>query len=112
MNEDYPKMTPDQLRELTTLSANVAHLVKSFEEVREDIKGLATRSELKEFITRREHDYETQALEGRVQRLEEQVKDNAPMSVWQRGTQVLAGVSLFFAVIGGLVAAARFFLVK
>lgn len=105
-------MTPDQLRELTTLSANVANLVEAFNGVKEDIKGLATRDQLREFVTRSEHGYQTKALEDRVERLEQKVKDNAPMSVWQRGTQVLAGVSLFFAVVGGLVAAAKFFLVK
>lgn len=105
-------MTTEQLRELSTVSANMVHVLKTLQELRETQGTLATRDDLREFVTRTEHDYKTMALEGRVERLEREVKDNAPMSVWQRGTQVLAGVSLFFAVVGGLVAAAKFFLVK
>ena len=105
-------MTPEQLRELSTVSANMAHVLKTLQEVREGMGSLATRDELREFVTRTEHDYKTMALEGRVERLEREVKDNAPMSVWQRGTQILAGIAVFFAVGGTLIALAKFFLVK
>ena len=101
-------MTPEQLKELSTVSANMVHVLQTVQKLDRAMEGLATREELREFITRREHEYERSTLEGRVQRLEDKVKDNAPLSVWQRMTQVLAGVAVLFTVLGSLYGFALF----
>jgi hypothetical protein len=110
-------MTEEQIRELATLSANVRHLVGGMESlqrsidgleerVRNALQGLATRAELREFVTVTHHDAEVKAMGLRMDRIEKVLESQSPMSLWDKAVRIGVGITTFAAVVG-LIWAAR-----
>lgn len=93
-------MTPEQIKELTTLVADMRHVTTAVDSFGKKMDLLATKADLDEFITKTEHKYQQEALAKRVDLLEKTVDSQAPMTLVQRWTQILAAVAVTATVVG------------
>lgn len=89
-------MTPEQIRELATLSTRVGHIVEALDEVRDTIKALPAL--LAEFA--RARDVENLRDELRTVRAElEDLKRGSPARVWELLIKGASGVGILWGLV-------------
>lgn len=95
-------MTPDQIKELATLTANVRHIMDALDEVRVTIKSLPEM--LSEFAKARELDDLRREVTD-LRRDLETLQRSSPARIWELTVKGASGVG----IVWGIVALARDF---
>lgn len=81
-------MNETQVAELATLKANVSHILKAVDEIKDRLGDVATKEELEAMVTRAEFDA-----------LKRKVEDGSAISLFERVTKVAGGVVVIAAAL-------------
>lgn len=95
-------MTEDQIEKLASMGANMVHVMSALDELKAGMRGLPTKEDLREFVTRTEHSSEVRTLTERVGRLEDQVKEQSPKSLMTKLRDIALTITLTVAAVGAL----------
>ncbi len=82
-------MNETQVAELATLKANVGHILRSVDEIKDRLDSVATKEELAAMVTRAEFDA-----------LKRQVEDGSAESMFAKTTKIAAGIVVIAAALG------------
>lgn len=83
----------DQIRALGALEGTMRHVLEKLQSIDERLGAV---------ITRAEHDAKLETLHARIQRLEEDLKSQSPMSTWERMTKIAGGIVTIATALGVL----------
>lgn len=93
-------MTPDQIAQLATLSANVKSLVDGFAELKKEMQSWRS-----EYVSTIKHDAAVEALERRVAEVEAKIEKGG-FFAWVGKSDALARTVLAVVAVGALIVAA------
>jgi hypothetical protein len=96
-------MTEDQVKQLVSLSRDVAHILEALDAMRQVIGKLATKDELAAMVSKREHDllsYRVQTLEAEAISIRERLKEQSASSIMDRLQKVAVTLTTVAAACG------------